>query len=390
MKPLVLILSILLITGCSFMAPSPAPATEASLPTATLAPTITTPTPPSIPTQTVSPTATQTLEPSATVPPTLAAPVYLKINEQNSSQVVKQGSIENPVSRTVIFSPDSHLLAGSSGNEDNFAVRIWQAGDAQPVRTFDQYSGIVWDIAFSPDGQRIASAANDNDHLGVRVWQLSDGQLLQSKSQPDTANSIAYSPDGKILAVGGLAGWPNGVVYLYDTTSWKPLQVFKAPGQNVIALNFSPDGKKLLAGGTDGKIREWQVSDGALLKTFFYATQLKDMALSPDGQILAATYCNKTDASGCIKGGVVLWNMGDGSILHTFDDIAESLAFSPDGTLLVTGSGAHDPVIRIRDMKGWTLLNTLNSPAYTLAFSPDGKLIASADMQTIMLWGIKE
>jgi len=77
-------------------------------------------------------------------------------------------------------------------------------------------------------------------------------------------------------------------------------------------------------------------------------------------------------------------------ILTQFNDLAESVAFSPDGQLLVSGSGNHDPKIRLRSVADWTLLKTLNGPAISVAFSPDGAIIASIDFQAIKLYGIRQ
>jgi Tol biopolymer transport system component len=248
----------------------------------------------------------------------------------------------------------------------------------------------VWGIAFSPDGQFIVSAADDPQGQTVRIWGVPDGGLVQSLSGPGTASSAAFSPDGRILAVGGLNGWPNGVIWLYDTITWNPLRELPAPGQNVTGLEFAPDGLTLVSSGTDGKIRFWQVSDGTLLRTLYYARQANSIALSPDGALLASVFCTSTDIYGCTKGGVVVWRLSDSVILTQFNDLAESVAFSPDGQLLVSGSGNHDPNLRLRSVADWRLLKTMNGPAVSVAFSPDGTLIASVDYQAIKLIGISQ
>ncbi|MCJ7530902.1 MAG: hypothetical protein MUO64_07705 [Anaerolineales bacterium] len=66
------------------------------------------------------------------------------------------------------------------------------------------------------------------------------------------------------------------------------------------------------------------------------------------------------------------------------------MAFSPDGQLLVSGSGNNDPNIRLRSGADWTLQKTLNGPAISVAFSPDGAIIASIDFQAIKLYGISQ
>ena len=351
--------------------------------------------PVALPTFTPLPTFSSTPAPTFTSTP--KPPVM--INDSNASRVALLGKIELPEGRKVVFSPDGKFIGTSSGNQSGFAVKLWQTADQSLLTSIDRFNGIVWDIAFSPDNQFIASAADDPQGQTVRIWGVPDGSLVQNLITPGTASSVAFSPDGRILAIGGLNGWPNGVIWLYDTISWTPLRELPTPGQNVTALAFSPDGLTLVSGGTDGNIRFWQVSNGALLETLYYARQANSIALSPDGALLASMFCTSTNAYGCNKGGLVVWRLSDGSeasdflspvVLQQFNDLAESVAFSPDGQLLVSGSGNNDPNIRLRSVADLTLLKTLNGPAMSVAFSPDGALIASVDFQAIKLYGISQ
>ena len=353
----------------SFIAVSPVTSAPVALPTFTPLPTFS---------STPAPTFTSTPNP----------PVI--INTGNAFRVALLSKIAQQDARKAVFSPNSRLFATSIGNQSGFAVRLWQTADQSLLTSIDQFNGIVWDIAFSPDGQFIASAADDPQGQTVRIWGVPDGGLVQSLSGPGTASSAAFSPDSRILAVGGLNGWPNGVIWLYDTISWNPLRELPAPGQNVTALEFAPDGLTLVSSGTDGKIRFWQVSNGTLLETLYYARQANGIAFSPDGALLASVFCTSTNAYGCNKGGLVVWRLSDGVVLQQFNDLAESVAFSPDGQLLVSGSGNNDPNIRLRSVADWTLLKTLNGPAMNVAFSPDGAIIASVDFQAIELYGISQ
>ncbi len=298
--------------------------------------------------------------------------------------------IEIPDSRAVEFSPDGEVFAAASGGSDaNFAVRVWRTTDGALLQTLDQYTGIVWDIAFSPDGQTIASASSDPDHQ-LHVWRLWDGSLLQTLGEPGvTASSVAFSPDGDMLAVGGMSGWPDGIVQLYDTSTWNLARELSAPGQNVTTLAFSPDGNTLVGGGTDGNIRLWQVSDGALLNTLYYARQANDVAISPDGTHLAIVVCASAGAYGCEQGGIVIWQMNDGTVINQFSDLAESAAFSPDGRILASGSGQNDPHIRLRSVEDWSLLQMIDNPAFSLDFSPDGALLVTNDSSAVSMWSVE-
>jgi WD40 repeat protein len=234
----------------------------------------------------------------------------------------------------------------------------------------------------------VASVADDQRDLRVKLWQVSNGKLLHELQGLGSTHSLAYSLDGKYLAVGGLTSWPKGSIWIYDTSTWEVTLKLDASGQNVLALLFNNDGSQLVSSGTDGKIRLWG-SDGKQHKALFYGKQANSIAISPDETLLAANYCNASGTYGCEKGGVVMWRLKDGKIIQQFKDIATAVAFSPDGKIFATGCGQKDPVLRLYSVEGWKLLATLPGNAESLVFSPDGKMITITDFQTIKLFGVR-
>jgi WD40 repeat protein len=148
---------------------------------------------------------------------------------------------------------------------------------------------------------------------------------------------LAYSPDGKTLATGGIT------VKLWDATSRKERAVLKGE-DTFTAVVFSPDGKTLAAGGWLGKVYCWDVKTGKERATLdagkergiFSDTQLCVYALaySPDGKTLAA---------GLGGGWLKLWDVATGRELGSrkgHRGIVNSLAFSPDGkTVAATHNG---------------------------------------------------
>jgi WD40 repeat protein len=289
----------------------------------------------------------------------------------------------------VVFSPDGAIFATGAGNEADFAIQTWQSQGGALLQAFPAFTGIVWDLAFSPNGQWIASAADDQNGQHLRIWSTADGRQLIALDGPPTASSLAFSPDGTHLAVGGLSGWPQGVIWIYDTTTWKMVQLMTAPGQNVTALVFSQDGSRLISSGTDGHIRVWAMPAGTLLKDLSAGRQANRLALSPDGSLLASTCCTNTNSTGCIQGGINVWRTADWIIIQKFEDLAESLVFSADGSLLISGSGQNDSLVRVRRVEDWALLRTLPGPAFSVALSPDGRLLISTTWEKISLWGLR-
>ena len=206
---------------------------------------------------------------------------------------------------------------------------------------------------------------------------------------PHYTNSIAFSRDGRLMAVGGADSAMQGTILIYDTNTWIVKQELAAPGQNVLALVFTPENDHLISSGTDGRIRLWSLAEGSATSMMSPGIQANQLALSPDGSLLASSFCSKTAINGCSEGGAVVWRTTDWTILQRFDDLAEGLVFSPDGSLLITGSGVNDPLVRIRRTSDWGLIRTLPVLGTTVSISPDSRILITTDYELITRWEVK-
>jgi WD40 repeat protein/serine/threonine protein kinase len=247
------------------------------------------------------------------------------------------------------------------------------------------YFNHILSIAFSPDGKLLASGSGG----GIRLWDVVTGQarggLLSGGGRP------AFSPNGKILASGGM-----GMSYdaqLWDTATGRAIgEPLRGHEACVERFAFSPDGKTLASMSIDSNrtIRLWDVATGRGLGDPLQSGQgnVLSIAFSPDGKTLASRSYDNTLCWDVLTrrafGEPLGWQLDE-------MEQVECVALSPDGKSLV--SGGWDKTIRLWDMAtGQPLSEPLRgheSAVTSVAFSPDGKMIASGSWdKTIRLWDI--
>jgi WD40 repeat protein/uncharacterized caspase-like protein len=272
---------------------------------------------------------------------------------------------------------------------------VWRADTGDQLRLLTGHTDIVTSVTFSPDGTFLVSGSFDGT---VRFWQVTTGRCIGKIREGVRIHSIALSPDrkGEILATGG----DDGAIKLWDVEKvlageYTARALPTNSNDAVTALAFSRDGETLVSGSRDQSVRRWRVMSGDLIQTFSkdahhpgHTVAIAAVALSPDGRQIAS------GGGGFGGDGVVIvWNVAskeeqyrleEQHPLPTNDEWISSLAFSPDGQILVAGAGSSvgSCALRVWNPKTRTELGCLplksNAGVYALAFSPDGKLFASA------------
>ncbi|MFV2066777.1 MAG: WD40 repeat domain-containing serine/threonine protein kinase [Pirellulales bacterium] len=278
----------------------------------------------------------------------------------------------------IAFDPSGRILAAVRRDSE---VTLWDLTSGNEVATFRRHGEVITDLEFSPDGKTMASVARDE---GTKLW---DVETLRVLHELDGSRTLAFSPDGRVLATGGPSG--STTIQLWDVASGKLQQTLPGIGERSLnCLVFSPDGK-ILASGGDSRTRRtfvlWDALTGKELATpKGHLGTVDSIAFSPDGRIVC---------TGGFDGRIKLWNSRTWRELETRIEgrhvaRVRSVAFSPDGKTLASGS--QDETIRLWHVATGGRMLTLRGPQASVgsvAFSPDGKNLASSSGDgTIRLW----
>jgi len=255
----------------------------------------------------------------------------------------------------------------------------------------------------------------------------------------DRVKSCAFSPDGKLLAL----GLTNGVINLYSTSNWEQVQMLVGHEKDVNCIAFSSRGDQIISGSHDGTVRLWATEAGTCIRILSGQCGADGVAFSPLGDTVASAHGSSvrvwdvetgecrlrigtealtiepisTFLFGCpserfksiayspkgdqiVSGersaytqtcAVQLWDVETGNCLHSLSGHSNTISevvYTPRGDRIASGS--EDATVRIWDVKTKTCCRVLTDhagPVLSVAFSPQGDMIASAGQdKTVRIW----
>jgi eukaryotic-like serine/threonine-protein kinase len=255
------------------------------------------------------------------------------LTDESCAILLHRGSV-----RALAFSPDSTWLV--SGCTDDNSLHIWSVATGQPQKKL-RWPGTnaIQTIAVSPDGAHIAAA--DADGL-ASIIEAATGRLVHSFRQVygiGEKRSLAYSPDGRLLAGTGEDGKQ---IDIWDTQTFHRSARLTGHTGPVYSVAFASNGLVLASAGNDQTVRVWDVAAAKCTAVLNgHTDEVFSAVFHPEGKRLASAGRDRA---------VWLWDTRTGQEVARLDghtNYVFSLAFSPDGRSLVSGSG--DGTVRIWD-----------------------------------------
>jgi WD40 repeat protein len=260
------------------------------------------------------------------------------------------------------FSPDGKRLGEF---DQNGAVRVWDLESGKPLARLDgDYCG--GRLAFSPDGKKLAVCGGrrvgDKVVRDAKLWDATTGKELRDFGEADMA--IAYSPDG-----GAVATCLGEKIFLWDPEKGERRRVIATGQQAVFTMVFASDGKALASVGVGNAITLWDPATGEEIRrlkgdpggVFF-------IGFSADGKALVSRSNDNT---------YVVWDGKTGEKLRTVrvkDSNQDPIALSPDGKTAASGWG---DAVRVWDLASGEEKTPPAVHLIALALSPDGKTAAT-------------
>ena len=307
-----------------------------------------------------------------------------------ANNLILEAAAPRVAQNSVVISPDGKML-----------VVIGFLWDIESRETIGRLGEDFVHAAVFTDNKTLKFLTND---MTVTTWDVEKRELLSTvplAGGADRLAVVAFSPDGKLVALGERGTRQGSEVKIWNTDTGELFHTLKVPDQGIVSsynsvgvMAFSSDGVLAYVTEHSGNIHLWDVEKKEDIATLKAGSDISAIAFSKDG---------KTIGAGSINGSVSLWDMETKELLFTdksHEGDVTAIAFSPDGSKFATGGGAFDRKVVLWDIasviqkieeqkKNVAVLlgHATNRDISSVAFSPVENLLASCSRDgTIRLW----
>lgn len=291
------------------------------------------------------------------------------------------------------FSKDGRYLA--SGGWDDYVV-VWDMKTFTKIHVLKGHTDWIREIEFSPDNKHIVSGSHDGS---FKIWDLYSGKLEHDveptprefikkgpfpefdRKAKNAISALAYSPDGKFLAVGST----DKLIRIWDLESFELIQKLKGHNTSVFYIAFSSKDDIMISGSIYENLIAWDTKSFKPLRKISEESGYNgSFQLFNDEKYLLNTG-NDT---------INIWEISTGNLIRSIpaQDMLQSVQLTPDEKYMVTCG--EDYTLKLWDFKTGKELWTYSNPKPELAdckISPDGKLLALATPEgKILIWKIED
>ena len=288
-------------------------------------------------------------------------------------------------SRPLAFTPDGGQLISAT---DSGMVFIWDVDSAEPVARLALHDDLVSHVVVHPDGELAFTVSADGSLV---AWDIGGfGNMKQIRGHDASVLDVAFLPDsrhfvtssGRMTADAAIAN--DNTLRLWDSVTGQEERRFEGHNDSIFQFDLAPDGATIVSSSYDQMVRVWDTITGEELRRIWAGSISISLAHAPDAPVVAV---------GGLDGSLVLYgvdeNKGERIFFRSNEWPVWAVAFSPDGTQLLSGS---DDGIRLYDvasgeaMAHWT---EHTETVTAIAFSPDGKTaLSSGNESVILLWDV--
>ena len=279
------------------------------------------------------------------------------------------------------FHAQSNLLVAGFSNG---VFGLYEMPDFNMIHSLSISQNDIDFVTINKTGEWLAFGASKLGQLLVWEWQ-SESYILKQQGHFDSMNALVYSPDGQRI----ITTADDGKIKVWDIDSGFCVVTFTEHSSGVTACEFAKKGNVLFTASLDGSIRAWDLIRYRNFRTFTAPDRLafSCLAVDPSGEIVAAGSVDSFD--------VHIWSVQTGQLLDRLsghEGPVSSLAFAPDGSILVSGS--WDRTARI-----WSIFNRtqtseplqLQADVLDIAFRPDSLQIAISTLDgQISFWSVSQ
>ena len=282
---------------------------------------------------------------------------------------------------SIDFSPDTKYLV--SGSLDTTA-RVWEIGSGSEIARMTHNAGVT-SVAFTADGTSVISK---NTVSSARIWKIINEKPFLTMAHGGPVWSLAFSADGEQM----ITGSEDQSARIWNTIAGKEIR--KMEHDFIVqSVDYEYMGENVVsAGGDTAKV--WSAITGAEVSAKKHENQVDTVAFSQDGNNVVSGGCDQLDGAGtCIRGTARVWEASTGNeISHvTHDGRVQSVAFSPDGQLVVSGS--IDKTVKVWETETGKVvfIKTHDARVNSVGFSPEGNYVISvSDDMTGRIWEAKD